>query len=245
MFVSIISSGLNITVYADKCSALTARLDGAISDFIELLMKGADFIPVLGKFLLNPILETLRKILVDVQTTIAEAVGLLGSILYGLYQLFVPARYEEGAQTTTCADAILRILGIITVPGDCGGGVDKCKGAYVWLKFLFGAITTFVVSWIPFGIGFLFKGLLDSTFNTALTAVRDILSVGVAAVTAPFKLLFDGAKAIGLGWLTYVFEMAVDSIEYVARCIVLSQNPVQEAPIAELVSFVSRGRPQS
>jgi len=133
----------------------------------------------------------------------------------------------------------MRILGIITVPGDCGGGVDKCKGAYDWLVFLFGAITTFVLS--PLGIlGYPFKLILDGAFNTILSAVRNVLSIGVSVVTAPFKAIFSVLNTFGLSKVTYIFEMAVEAVEYVARCIVLSQNPEKPAPTAELVSFVSR-----
>ncbi|KAF9943437.1 hypothetical protein BGZ70_005975, partial [Mortierella alpina] len=121
----VVCKGLNATQFLDKCSTYTDRLNGVLSDFIQFIETNIGLIPVVGPLIVNPLLDALRHLLIDVQNGVATALGGVVSLLSALVQVLNVV--SPPSSTNIVRDYLLRLVGIMDVPAECGGLKDRCS----------------------------------------------------------------------------------------------------------------------
>ncbi|KAG0209993.1 hypothetical protein BGX28_009772 [Mortierella sp. GBA30] len=210
--------GFNTTLFANKCSVYTDRLNGVLVDFIQFLQGNIGQIPVIGTLILNPLLGTLQALLTDLQNGVATAVGGVVSMLSAtlkLVNIVTPA-----AETNDIRDYILRLLGIINVPGECGGLTNPCNGLFMIVHLITDA-TLNLVGAIPL-LGFLVKGTLAPVLNGLLSALQS----GAAGTIQSALGLVSSALGVvsivpGMGTITSVLKILIDAAKSLVDCMVV------------------------
>ncbi|KAG0201708.1 hypothetical protein BGX28_005549 [Mortierella sp. GBA30] len=209
----LLCNGVNITIFANKCAAFAAKVDGFLSNFIDFVSGILSQVPIIGPLIATPVLEALRQLVVDLQSGSATAIGGTLSILQAIIQVFglLP---NSNATTASISTYIQQnLLGIINVPPECQAA-SNCYGLIKILTILGTGIGN-IVSQVPI-VGPALGGPLSSAINgvisalgsgstTTIQAAYDILSPIVSAAEAlplvgtaaqPFRVFLDGVKAI-------------------------------------------------
>ncbi|KAF9553263.1 hypothetical protein EC968_010572, partial [Mortierella alpina] len=124
----LVDLGLAVNQFLDKCSAYADRLNGVLSDFIQFIEANIGFIPVVGPLIVNPLLDALRHLLIDVQNGVATALGGVVSLLNAIVQVLNVV--SPPSSTNIVRDYLLRLVGIMDVPAECGGLSDRCSGLF-------------------------------------------------------------------------------------------------------------------
>ncbi|KAF9944272.1 hypothetical protein BGZ72_002584, partial [Mortierella alpina] len=124
----VVCKGLHATSFQDKCSAYTDRLNGVLSDFIQFIETNIGLIPMVGPLIVNPLLDALRHLLIDIQNGVATALGGVVSLLNAIVQVLNVV--SPPSSTNIVRDYLLRLAGIMDVPAECGGLKDRCSGLF-------------------------------------------------------------------------------------------------------------------
>ncbi|KAF9571045.1 hypothetical protein EC968_001079 [Mortierella alpina] len=209
------SLGLNGSQFLDKCSAYTGRLYGVLSDFIQFIEANIKCIPVIGPLIVNPLLDALRHLLIDVQNGVATAVGGVVSLLNAL--VHVLTLVSPPSSTNVVRDYLLRLVGIMDVPAECGGLIDRCSGLFKIVHMITDGVLN-LIGKIPLaGI------ILKPTLAPVLNGLLDALQKGAAAGIKFALDLLDGVvKLVGfIPGVGNVLKVLIDTVRSLVDCIVV------------------------
>ncbi|KAG0363931.1 hypothetical protein BGX24_004817 [Mortierella sp. AD032] len=217
--------GFNITVFADKCLAYADRTRGIMSMVLTWLKNTVGAIPIIGQYIINPILDAIDEILISAQEGSATALGKLFGIIVGIIKLFGLLPNTDDEESDPATAGILNFLGIADVAGDCGGKKARCMGLIEIVRILLQAVVS-IVNALPLGfllakplgvIVDLVASVLEKTASAAITIA--MVAINVAAAALNFATL--GATSTILGTLT-------SGLEEIARCWATSEDQDDE-----------------
>ncbi|KAF9272033.1 hypothetical protein BGZ68_002790, partial [Mortierella alpina] len=216
----VVCKGLAASQFADKCSAYTDRLNGVLSDFIQFIETNIGFIPVVGPLIVNPLLDALRHLLIDIQNGVATALGGVVSLLNALVQVLNVV--SPPSSTNVVRDYLLRLVGIMAVPAECGGLKDRCSGLFKIVHMITDGCLN-LIGQIPLA-GILIKPTLEPVLNGLL----DALQKGVASAIKVALDLLDGVvKVVGLiPGVGNILKVLIDTVRALVDCLVV-QVPSQ------------------
>ncbi|KAF9944491.1 hypothetical protein BGZ72_002336, partial [Mortierella alpina] len=211
----VVCKGLNATQFLDKCSAYTDRLNGVLSDFIQFIETNIGLIPVVGPLIVNPLLDALRHLLIDIQNGVATALGGVVSLLNAIVQVLNVV--SPPSSTNIVRDYLLRLVGIMDVPAECGGITDRCSGLFKIIHMTTDGFLS-LIGKIPLA-GILIKPTLEPVLNGLL----DALQKGVASAIKVALGLLDGVVALvglipGVG---NILKVLIDTVKSLVDCMVM------------------------
>ncbi|KAF9273994.1 hypothetical protein BGZ68_001010 [Mortierella alpina] len=216
----VVSKGLDVTKFLDKCSTQTDRLNGALSDFIQFIEKNIGFIPVVGPLIVNPLLDALRNLLIDVQKGVATALGGVVSLLNAL--VHVLDLVSPPSSTNAVRDYLLRLMGIMDVPAECGGLMDRCSGLFKIVHMITDGLLN-LIGRIPVA-SFLIRPALEPVLNGLLEALQ---KGTVFTVTTALGMLDGVAKLVGfIPGVGNVVKVLRDTVKALVDCMVVRVDPV-------------------
>lgn len=212
--------GLDVTKFLDKCSTHTDRLNGALSDFIQFIEKNIGFIPVVGPLIVNPLLDALRNLLVDVQKGVATALGGVVSLLNAL--VHVLDLVSPPSSTNAVRDYLLRLMGIMDVPAECGGFMDRCSGLFKIVHMITDGLLN-LIGRIPVA-SVLIRPALEPVLNGLLEALQ---KGTVFTITAALGMLDGVTKLVGfIPGVGNVVKVLRDTVKALVDCMVARVDPI-------------------
>jgi hypothetical protein len=192
------------------------RLQGVLGDFIQFIQDSIGSFPVVGPLIINPLLDALKALLIDLQNGIATSVGGIVALLYGILQMVNIVSPAD--QTNSIRDYLLRLVGLLDIPTECGGGGSSCTGLIQIVRMLGQAVIN-LVSQIPF-VGY----MIGVTLNPLLNGLMTALTTGTAdAITSSYNALSSALSVVGImpyfGTIAVPFRYMLDAVKQVADCL--------------------------
>ncbi|GJJ71488.1 hypothetical protein EMPS_03838 [Entomortierella parvispora] len=214
-------AGLNVTNWQDACNSFGQRTQGFLAGLIGVIQNFLGQLPIVGPYIVDPVLTQLRQLLVDAQTGIATAIG---GILSAVEMILSILNIVGGNDSTDqIRNFILGMVGIATPPSQCRQP-SGCEGVIMAVKMLINAIYA-ILDAIPIpmvgpavvailqpitnaflsGLNSATGAVISLAANTLITAigtvsdmVKNIPFIGSAlsTVTDAMDVLVNGAKAI-------------------------------------------------
>ncbi|KAF9901398.1 hypothetical protein EC991_006197 [Linnemannia zychae] len=215
-------TGVSTTLYLDKCAMYRDRLNGALSDFIQFLQGNIGALPTIGPLILTPLLNALNTLLADIQQGLATSISGVTAIMYGILQVVniaVPAN-----QANVMRDYLLRLVGLLNVPTECGGGGSPCSGLIKIVCMMADAVIA-LISAIPLvgaGIG----AVLNPLLNTLLVALKSGASVAINASYGALSAALSGVEHLPyFGNIATPFRYLLDAVKKVVDCLAVGTAP--------------------
>lgn len=171
--------------------------------------------------------------MIDLQTGLATSIGGTVAIFYGILQMVNIV--SPANQTNPIRDYLLRLVGLLNIPTECGGGGSNCTGFIQIVRMLANALLVQIAA-IPVAgylIASVLNPLIDGLFkaftagtstainasytamNAALTTLEFVPYFGT--ISAPLRYMADAVKQIAdclsTGTATTVGVIAVDKLE--------------------------------
>ncbi|KAK3833352.1 MAG: hypothetical protein JOS17DRAFT_75255 [Linnemannia elongata] len=188
------------------------RLSGILGDFIQFIQDNIGSFPVVGPLIITPLLAALKALVIDLQTGLATSIGGTVAIFYGILQMVNIV--SPANQTNPIRDYLLRLLGLLDIPTECGGGGSNCTGFIQIVRMLANALLVQIAA-IPVA-GYMIASVLDplidglfkaftagtsTAINTSYTALNAALSTlefvpYFGTISAPLRYMADAAKQI-------------------------------------------------
>ncbi|KAF9427960.1 hypothetical protein BGZ94_003726 [Podila epigama] len=225
--------GLNVTVFADKCSAYGQRTNGYLSQVIQFFNNIIRMVPFLGP-LAAAIIDGLDQAIQDILNAGGSAIGgILGLImeLLKLLNVVAPAEYREQIQAW-----ILNILDIRRISGDCGGMERDCYGAWTLIRIilntipnLLGKCENIIQTPLACSVGDTLRGIIKAVTD----AGKGLTGAIVNSIASALRLI-NGAICLVLQPLCQLIEFLIASLEDIAQCLVDLKNDTSAT--ASLVS---------
>ncbi|KAG0291980.1 hypothetical protein BGZ96_004646 [Linnemannia gamsii] len=215
--------GFNITVFADKCSAYGDRLQGGLADIIDWIKNALNNVPLIGPLVTTPILDAIKEAAITLQNAGGNGVGGIIGILVGIIQLFGLIKNEDNTGDSE-TKGILSFLGIADVAGDCGGSKAKCMGFIQIAKILIQALSTKILGMIPFGLGTVVSGAVNSIVDVVAKAFEAGSSLAINAALAPLKVAQTALNFVFGDTFKDILSTFVGGIESIAKCLATSED---------------------
>ncbi|KAG0273738.1 hypothetical protein BGZ97_010645, partial [Linnemannia gamsii] len=115
-------------------------------------------------------------------------------------------------QTNSIRDYLLRLVGLLDIPTECGGGGSSCTGLIQIVRMLGQAVIN-LVSQIPF-VGY----MIGVTLNPLLNGLMTALTTGTAdAITSSYNALSSALSVVGImpyfGTIAVPFRYMLDAVK--------------------------------
>ncbi|KAG0265879.1 hypothetical protein BGZ95_003192 [Linnemannia exigua] len=211
--------GVNLTLFAGKCAMYRDRLNGTLGDFIQFLQDNLGALPAIGPLIIGPLVSALKALVIDLQQGLATSNGDVIAMLYGILQ--VVNIVSPANQTNPIRDYLLRLVGLLNIPTECGGGGSRCSGLIKIVRMMTDAVVT-LISAIPavgFAIGLTLKPLLEGLLQ-ALTPGSS------GAISASYVLLSGALKVVEVmpffGNIAIPFNYLLEAIKKLMDCLAVS-----------------------
>ncbi|GJJ71489.1 hypothetical protein EMPS_03839 [Entomortierella parvispora] len=212
-------AGLNVTNWQDACNSFGQRTQGFLAGLIGVIQNFLGQIPIVGPYIVDPVLTQLRNLLADAQTGVADAIGgILSAVQMILSILNIVGSNDS---TEQIQNFILGTVDIATPPSQCPQP-SGCGGVIMAFNMLLTAVyalldanpmTTIVVGLVqPLANEFL-SALNSATGSVIISAatmfISDMVELNddlvmnfpsidgaLSTVTSALDVLANGAQAI-------------------------------------------------
>ncbi|OAQ29267.1 hypothetical protein K457DRAFT_894951 [Linnemannia elongata AG-77] len=230
--------GVNIALFADKCTMYRDRLSGVLGDFIQFIQDNIGSFPVVGPLIITPLLAALKSLVIDLQTGIATAIGGTVALLYGILQMVNIV--SPANQTNPIRDYLLRLVGLLDIPTECGGGGSNCTGLIQIVRMIANALLVQMAG-IPVA-GY----LIASTLNPLIDGLFQALTSGTSAViyasyTALNAALTTLAFVPYFGTISTPLQYMVNAIKQIADCLSTGSSTSSGATTVDKLELESGG----
>ncbi|KAK3836152.1 MAG: hypothetical protein J3R72DRAFT_450980, partial [Linnemannia gamsii] len=208
--------GVNSTLFADKCAMYRDRLSGVLGDFIQFLQDNLGALPVIGPLIVSPLMSSLKALVIDLQQGSATSISDMIALFYGILQ--VVNIVSPADQTNPIRDYLLRLVGLLNVPSECGGGGSPCSGLIKIVRMMTDAVVTLIKA-IPL-VGF----AIGSALNPLLDGLLKALTLGSStAISASYALLSGSLKVVEVlpffGNIATPFRHLLEAIKKLVDCL--------------------------
>ncbi|KAG0071862.1 hypothetical protein BGZ90_012103, partial [Linnemannia elongata] len=230
--------GVNIALFADKCTMYRDRLSGVLGDFIQFIQDNIGSFPVVGPLIITPLLAALKSLVIDLQTGIATAIGGTVALLYGILQMVNIV--SPANQTNPIRDYLLRLVGLLDIPTECGGGGSNCTGLIQIVRMIANALLVQIAG-IPVA-GY----LIASTLNPLIDGLFQALTLGTSAVIyASYTALNAALTALALvpyfGTISTPLQYMVNAVKQIADCLSTGSSTSSGATTVDKLELESGG----
>ncbi|KAG9062972.1 hypothetical protein KI688_004572 [Linnemannia hyalina] len=150
-------------------------------DFIQFIQDNIGSFPVVGPLIITLLLAGLKSLVIDLQTGLATSIGGTVAFLYGILQMLNIV--SPANQTNPIRDYLLRLLGLLDIPTECGGG------GTLTLSPLIDGLFTALTAGASVAIYASYTAL-----NAALTTLDYVPYIGT--IMAPFRYMLEAVKQI-------------------------------------------------
>ncbi|KAG0045125.1 hypothetical protein BGZ83_009638, partial [Gryganskiella cystojenkinii] len=220
-------AGLNVTDWRDPCKIFAQRSSGFLADFVNFIQQNLNKIPIVGPYVVDPVLGEFKKLLVDAQTGMATAAGGILAAIQALLTILDVAGPNDA--TNQIRGYILNLVGITNPPPQCaqGGG---CQGVIMAVQMLLNAALALLNKLgVPKGITDLLTPIvnnitqgLNSGSTTLITdaaaALRSLIGSASGIVSAANLLIGWFGIPFDLKGITDALNIILNGLEAILSC---------------------------
>ncbi|KAG0025685.1 hypothetical protein BGZ82_009892, partial [Podila clonocystis] len=214
--------GLNVTVFADKCSSYGDRTKGFLSYIFQWFKKVVGLFGLLS-WITDPIMDAIDQAVQDALTAASDTIaGVLGTIatLLDFLKIIAPADYQSDISAF-----LLKLVGIEAVAGDCGGKKRDCFGAITLVMALLRVIPNIIDKALFCdrtslgGLGAFSPLCIPGTLiNTLLSGIEDMLRSAAKFISGGIGLILDTVYNLACIKLVYIPGLC-DILKYLKEAI--------------------------
>ncbi|KAF9092021.1 hypothetical protein BGX29_010651 [Mortierella sp. GBA35] len=212
---------VNMILFADECSIYRDRLGGVIQDFIQFLRDNVGALPVLGTLILDPLLAAFNALVTDLEAGLATSIGGVIAIFYGILQIVnIESPIDK---TSPIWDYLLRLMGLLDIPTERGGGGSPCSGLIKIVHMITDAVIKLISSIPAFGY------MIGVTLNPLLEGLLTALTLGTRfAIEASYTPLSGALSVVEdipyFGNIALPFRYLLEATKKVLECLALPAN---------------------